>query len=60
MLPVFTSIAVREVQAEKAKSPIFVTVLGMETEVREMHQKNAPSPMDATLLGIVTEVSKEQ
>ena len=46
----------RRVQRWKAPTPIFVTELGIVTEVRPVQLEKAPSPILVTELGIVTEV----
>ena len=51
---------VRELQLEKARKPISVTLLGMVTEVRLLQSLKAFSPIVVTLLGMVTEVSAKQ
>ena len=40
----------------KAPSPMFVTDLGMVTDVRPVHPEKAKCPIVETVLGIVTEV----
>ena len=44
----------------KARSPIYVTLFGMVTEVRELQSSKASSPIVVTLFGMVTEVRELQ
>ena len=60
MLPLLTSIEMREVQPENAPDPMDVTESGMVTEVSPVQPENALSPMDVTESGMVTEVSPVQ
>ena len=46
----------RDQQKSKAPYPIFVTELGIETEVRLLQEAKASCPILVTELGIVTEV----
>ena len=60
VLPLSTTMEVREEQPQNAPSPILVTELGMVTEVREKQSRNAKSSMFITELGMVMEVREEQ
>ena len=60
VLPLSTTMEVREVQPLNAPLPMLVTELGMVMEVREEHIENAPLPMLVTELGMVMEVREEQ
>ena len=57
--PCSTTIEAIESHPLKAPSPIFITLLGIVTEVKEEQLKKAEVPMLVTLLGIVTEVREE-
>ena len=43
----------RELQSEKAKSPIAVTLSGMTILDKELQPQNAPSPIAVTLSGMI-------
>ena len=43
-------------QKEKASPPMYVTLLGMVTEVRLLHSEKAAMPMDVTPLPMIKEV----
>ena len=58
VLPLSTTIVVREEQYSNAKSPMLVTELGMVMEVREQLW-NARLPMLVTELGRVMEVREQ-
>lgn len=52
-----TKTLVRPVQLEKAKGPMLVTPLPMETEVRVLQPSKARLPIEVTLSPIMTVVS---
>ena len=60
VLPLSTTMEVREEQPMNAQSPMLVTELGMVMEVREEQSWNDNPPMLVTLLGIMMEVKPEQ
>ena len=60
VLPLSTTMVVREEQPANAPLPILVTELGMVMEVREEQPSNAAYPMLVTELGRVMEVREEQ
>ena len=53
VLPLSTTMEVREEQLAKAKYPMLVTLLGMVIDVNDLHPSNALSPILVTLLGII-------
>ena len=59
VLPLFTTMEVREEQYLNAPSPMLVTEFGMAMEVREEQPLNALLPMLVTEFGMVMEVREE-
>ena len=60
VLPLSTTMEVREGHSWNADFPMLVTLLGMVTEVKEEQYANAYSPILVTELGMVMEVREEQ